>query len=250
MKISISIPSYNRSEIVFQNIQKIINNKKVDEIIVNDDFSDENIFLELKRKIESLKSEKIKIFRNTKNLGAFLNKIESIKKSSNDWVILLDSDNSINDDYFENIPENLNNKCIYMPSHAMCDSENLNYKTLPELNNFVYKKDFFNLIFNENIKYQCLLNTGNYLINKNKYLETIQSEYNILNPYASDVIYFLYLWFKNNENSCFYLVENMTYNHYLHSNNIEEGSFYVKNSIKSQEFINFLKNEIKNNYGN
>ena len=39
------------------------------------------------------KQRKIKLYQNTNNLGCYHNKLKSISYCSNDWAILLDSDN-------------------------------------------------------------------------------------------------------------------------------------------------------------
>jgi glycosyltransferase involved in cell wall biosynthesis len=43
--------------------------------------------------IKKLNTNKIKVFRNKTNQGAFRNKYETVSKCSNEWIYLLDSDN-------------------------------------------------------------------------------------------------------------------------------------------------------------
>ena len=56
--ISIVIPSFNRSEILRETIESILNQARVNQIIVVDDFSDEPY-----SKLEYLKNKKIKIIK-------------------------------------------------------------------------------------------------------------------------------------------------------------------------------------------
>lgn len=84
-----------------------------------------------------------------------------------------------------------------------------------------------------------LLNTGNYFFNKNMYINCIKNENNLIDSYAADVYYLIFLWFKYNKLSRLKVVKNMKYIHRLHNNmELEEGSHYVKNSYNSEKVVN------------
>jgi len=127
--ITLAIPNYNRSELVIESFTHVINDHRINEIIILDDFSDIKIYNDLNSKIQNINNPKIKLYRNDSNLGAFLNKKKSVILSNNDWIILLDSDNIINTDYIDTIIDKNDTKTIYSPSHAICSSSTLNYKS-------------------------------------------------------------------------------------------------------------------------
>lgn len=83
-KISVGIPHYNRSSLLVECLNNILEDDRIGEIVINDDFSPEEDFhkvLELK-----YESDKIKVFRNSSNLGAYKNKLETIKNCTLDWI--------------------------------------------------------------------------------------------------------------------------------------------------------------------
>ena len=90
MKISIIVPTYNRLE----HLKKLINSVIVQsytnwELIIVDDFSQDNTISELKE----LQSDKVKIFeRSSKVKGACSCRNEGLIKSEGELIIFLDSD--------------------------------------------------------------------------------------------------------------------------------------------------------------
>ena len=234
-KITLAVPNYNRCNFVVESFIQVLNQGLIDEIVINDDGSDENIFLSLKKEIQYLNSDKIKLYRNPENLGAFLNKLETVKKATNDWVILLDSDNKISIDYLLSIPKELDETCIYLPNRGVCSSDLLNYDIF--LGKNITKEDYLNMYLSEEPRTQCLLNSGNYFFNKHSYIKSVESESEILNSYAADVYYLIYLWMKNIEGANMLVVKNMNYTHHLHNSGTEQGSHYQKYARESADFI-------------
>ena len=107
--ITICITTFNRCERTIKSFISVADDPRVSEIVICDDCSEDLIFKKLKHKIKTINNAKIKLFRNKENKGAFLNKVESIKKCSNDWVALIDSDNEIDKSYIDNLPEKKDN---------------------------------------------------------------------------------------------------------------------------------------------
>jgi hypothetical protein len=242
--ITLAIPTYNRLEMVFESFSNVISSEHITEICIVDDCSDLGIFTRLENQINDLKItnadfQKINIYRNDSNLGSFLNKLECVKKSKNEWIILLDSDNIINMDYV-NIVSNLNKKNrIYAPSHAICNSEQLNYTCYS--GKIIDKIEYKNILTNnnDNTKWDCIFNTGNYFFNRESYLKAIEIEGGLINSLASDAYYLVYLWFNNLENPEFEIVENLKYLHRLHDN-----SHYIKTN-NSGSVLNGIVNYVK-----
>lgn len=241
--LSLCIPTYNRSQFVIESFEKIIHDDLITEVIIVDDNSDNSIFEKLQNLIDELKNPKIKIFRNNENKKAFLNKLECVRRSENDWIILLDSDNILTQDYIDSIPKELDKKTFYLPSHAICDSPFLNYKKFS--NKSIDKVEYKILSQSDDVNVQCMLNTGNYLVNKSTYISSIEMEENLLDCYALDPFYQIFLGFKNLDNFKLKVVDNMSYYHRLHTGNSDEsGSYYIQNSVNSNMFSSYLKSKI------
>ena len=242
--ITLAITNYNRSNLTIESFERVINNPLISEIVIVDDKSTESIFQDLTEKIKNINNSKIKLFRNSENIKAFSNKIESVKKSSNEWVIVFDSDNILTEDYLYSIPQKLESNFYYLPSHAMCASNYLDYNKFA--NTVIDKNDFKNLVSSEDIITHCLLNTGNCLVNRNTFLEAINCEPYLLNCYAADCVYLIYLAFKNTRDFKLKVVDNMKYYHRINSKNYgnEQTSYYEENSIQSEKFVSYLKNHL------
>ena len=239
--ITLSIPTYNRIDFLFESFSNVISSEVISEVCIVDDFSDIQVYNEVYNRIEKIKIDnkyfnKIKIHRNEKNLGSFLNKLECVKKSSNDWIILLDSDNIINLDYVDIVSKLADEKKIYAPSHAICDSQLLNYTN--HSGKIINKDEYKNILKGTDIVWDCIFNTGNYFFNRKNYLKCIEEEESIENSFASDAYYLIYLWFKNLDDSKFEIVKDLKYIHRLHND-----SHYIKTS-GSFNFLNRIKSRV------
>jgi len=217
-KISVAIPHYNNSHYILDTLNPLITDERISEIIICDDKSKD--LEKLKYILNELKCNKIKLYENKTNLGCYHNKINAISKCTNEWAILLDSDNIY---YKKSIDviytiKNWDPNIIYAPSNAITfpgnPSKNLNYE---KYNNIKITKEIFLKNFN-NINFQCLINTCNYFVNVKKYyncMKDIQYTYkrDIIDSLDSAVLFTD--WLKNNNN--FLIVKNLNYNHRLHT---------------------------------
>lgn len=88
--ITLAIPFYNTSKYFLDCIKYAIDDDFVSEIVVNDDCSMPQEYNNLLTLIEG--KDKIKVYQNKHNLGAFRNKYITVKKCNNDWIYLLDRD--------------------------------------------------------------------------------------------------------------------------------------------------------------
>ena len=168
MNITLCIPTYNRNEMVINSFSEIIDDKRINEIVIMDDCSDIEIYNSMCLNLKKLNDGRIKVYRNDINKRAFMNKLSSVEKSTNDWIILLDSDNKLTKNYIDSIPNNLEDNVFYIPSHAICDSPYLNYQK--------HSDKFFDINDYKKISHsdEIMLNTGNYLFNKKTYIESIR----------------------------------------------------------------------------
>jgi glycosyltransferase involved in cell wall biosynthesis len=219
--ISLAVTIYNRSTI--DSFIKVLNNKLISEIVIVDDFSNPQVFLELKLLVKGIK--KVKLYRNNRNLGPLLNKREAISKCTNDWVILLDSDNIIDNSYIDKVAGiDKQEDVLYSPQILYVSEEMVKSRW-----NY---KDFTGLIIDENnVKdylskkdFTTLLNTGNYFINRNRYLSVMDQRINETLG-INDALYFAYLWlYAGNK---IMVVSDLGYVH-----NVNPDSWYINNYHK------------------
>lgn len=244
---SLCIPTLDRYEgFLKNNLIHYINNNLVDEIIITDENG--NDVDKIKKYFPNI--SKLVLIKNEKKLGPFLNKLKACKIAKNEWIVLIDSDNFADINYFEIAKKYIedivkeNKNIILAPSKAM---PNFDYS---HLSGFIYNKNTFkdNLI-NENkfIKQHnspstTLMNTGNYVINK--YLINnldITNEINNIELSSScDVIYFNTLLFEQLDLNL-HVVNNLEYNHVVHN-----GSIYIQTSYQYRNFADIIHKRYNN----
>jgi glycosyltransferase involved in cell wall biosynthesis len=216
--ITVAIPYYNSEKYINDALEILISSDFVSEIIIHDDCSN--------NQIES-KHPKIKIYRNETNVGAFKNKYLAVSKSTNEWVYLLDSDNYFFDNSLE-VVKNINTQRgkYYSPSQLHLVDDGLD----PKLDGKIIKYDFGSvdsidannakeLLKSEFWEEFCwLINTGNFFVHRDDYIESMKNVYEDLNyPYfEADAIVFCYNWLKKGNG--IEIIQNLWYNHRLRGN--------------------------------
>jgi len=237
-KISLAIPFYNSSKYVFDALKYCINDEMVSEIIFNDDCSKESEYHNLLHIVSELKNEKIKVYKNSSNVGAFRNKYKVVEKCTNEWIYLLDCDNYFFQNSLDNIRNiNLNSNICYLPSSLhLSDGEIVEYQFKDEFIGIKESKEYLK----DNVRYiDWILNMGNFLVHKKRYLSSIQSAYEdtSLTHLHADVFAFSYYWFIFGGK--YKLIKNFSYNHRLRSD-----SYWHLCENKSQESVDYYTNKI------
>lgn len=236
--ISLCIPTKNRWNFLKVNIPNYLENPFIDEIVICDENGDDAKLIN-----ETYKdNEKIKVYSNDKILGAFLNKRKVVSLAKNDFVCLMDSDNFAPLSYFEAwntyIQTNgLKENIVYCPSRTIPqpNHQGFDYRSIIGSYNFEdCKKNFNNVTFN------TMLNTGNYIFSKKLYMESKPDESHqglVSSCKALDVLFQNYLLFTKG-NGVITIVPDMEYNHIVH-----DGSYYMEThkEIDSNKFYNLFK---------
>jgi len=238
MGYSLVITTHNRTDFVIDAFSKVLNNEMIDEIVIVDDFSNKDTYIELWNLVHNLNSGKIWVFRNTKNLGPMLNKYAAVKKSSNEWCVLLDSDNIIDNDYIEKI------KVLEKKSDILYCPEILWGDVNREKVAWNYSK-FRGLSIDKNngTKYiddglfTAWLNTGNYFFNRQAYLDVIDRNKLDSKLMFNDAIYFSYLWLLCGNKM--EIVPNLEYVHRVH-----KGSWYKNNRKACIDVTRIIKERL------
>lgn len=217
-KISLAIPHYNNTEFIREALDPALNDERIGEIIICDDKSKDIDTLE--QILTTLNNPKIKLYKNQTNLGCYHNKIETVSKCSNQWAILLDSDNIISKEFIDRlyeIPE-WNTATIYAPSVAETfpiePSDLLNYRAFT--NTHITPDVYINHALT-NLNFICLINNCNYFLPTQEYIKCMSQytyERATIDSLDSNVLFTDWLY----NNNTVYIVDNLKYKHRVHPN--------------------------------
>jgi len=233
--ISLAIANFNRHDMVLESFIRVMENDLVGEIIILDDYSDIEIYAKLWNIINGLNTNKVFLLRNAENKGAFFNKYEAVKRCTGDWVILLDCDNIIDNDYIDKVVA-LDKKVdtMYCPEVLFSlnkEREQWNYSEFNKLtidkNN---AKDYI-----DNKMFGTWMNTGNFFFNKQEYIDVVELSKIDKQLYMLDSFYMNYLWLAKSNKMV--VVPELCYEHRIH-----DGSYYLKNK---KRFVYIHKELVK-----
>lgn len=202
MVVTLAITVYNRWELLLESFAQVIDDPRIDEVLICDDHSKDEYWNKIKE-LPKL-NDKIKVVRQLENRNMSRNKRDAIFNSKNEWVIIFDSDNVIGKDYLDAIPETLDDNTIYLPCFARPTFDFRKYSGLviqKEYAAFEISDDTFNM----------MLNCCNYLVPRDKYLLAFEEDATVK---ASDTITFAYNWLKKGNK--FNVVSGMEYAHRIH----------------------------------
>ena len=157
MNISLAFTTYKSDQYIINQLNRDFFSQSggwIDEIIIRDDFSDDY------EKLKKFENDRTKIFRNDSNIGPLLSRPKLVENCKNDWVLLMDSDNYLNQECL-NVLKNIELKddTIYCPCFAM---PRFNFPTVTgKTLTLMDIKPLFPAL-----EVQIFLNTGNYLVPK------------------------------------------------------------------------------------
>ncbi len=214
MSVTAAFTNFNRTELLFEAIDPFLNDDRINEIVISDDHSEDAIYNTIVWKYNGI--EKVKIFRNETNLDCYRNKRMSVKRSTSDWVLILDSDNIFSRTFIDNLfaHKPWDYSTVYAPEFA---EPHFNFTALAGT-----------LLSSDNIAQfvdigSCttMLNAMNYFVNREEFLRLWDGS---IDPVTSDSLYHNYKWLKGGNN--IYVVPGLRYSHRIH-----EGSHY-RNNVK------------------
>jgi glycosyltransferase involved in cell wall biosynthesis len=215
--ISICIPTHERYELLLESFDKVLKDDRVGEIVIVDDFSSEENYNDVRNAVKWM--PKVKLYRNDKNLDCYRNKHEAISKATNEYCIILDSDNVIDKAFIDKIyQQEWEPETILAPDWAMptFDYTEFSGLTVTRQNVADYmKKKFFT----------TCLNCMNYFVNRDKYMEVWDGS---VDPVTADSIFQNYNWLKSGYK--IKIVEGLRYFHRIHN-----GSQYQNNNQRTEK---------------
>lgn len=231
MKLTLAITVYNRYEMLLESFANVIDDSRIDEILIMDDASEPEYW----NKIKDLPkfNPKIKVIRQAQNRGMSVNKRDAVFNSSNEWVILFDSDNVIGKDYLDAIQRNIIAYGVIPWTWILCPSfakPNFNYYNFKQKS--IGRSNCSDVIKTE--MGNCLFNTCNYVINKEWYL-TVFEENDTVG--SADTIWFNYCALKRG--GTFYVVPGMHYEHRVHpgSGFLQDADYNMKKAEEIKQLI-------------
>lgn len=246
MEISLCIPHYNNSNFLRECLSFPVSEKRITEIIISDDSSED--LEEVKKILKELNSPKIKLIENPKRLGVYLNKIKSLKECKNKWAILFDSDNYLDKNYIDSIfSVEWDEKKIISPSKILKIDDYSNsigdYFDYRIFCGEIHSDNFHEKRSENPVIFETMLNTCNYFVPVSSYIECSEKNsinYDTMKISSLDSLTLFTDWIK--ENNSVLILEGLSYNHRVHKD-----STYIKNSekINLREWIDSCLTKIK-----
>jgi len=218
--ISICITSYNRTDLLYESFRQVLNDERISEIVIVDDCSNPVVWAEINQKLGGI--DKIKLFRNEKNLGCYRNKREAVSKASNEFVILIDSDNSIGIDYINAVDAH-----PFMPNTILQPVFARPHFDLTKFSSqHITKQNVY--YFASDPMFTLALNAMNYFVNRDEYLRVWED---CPEPWTSDSILQNYNWLK--AGNSIYFCPGLEYLHKVNDYGKEEKSHYQTNNKRT-----------------
>lgn len=228
--LSLAITTMNRFEMTVESFAQVIDDSRIDDIVILDDCSTDNSFAKL---VEHFKgNEKVRVIRQAQNRGMSLNKRDAIAHCRNKYVVIFDSDNVIDANYLDALyksPEFDGNVAnfIFCPDLAKPDFD---YRTFS--GNTIRKREAVQFIKND--RFNMLMNTANYVVHRGWYLMTYRYNPDHL---ASDTIWHNYNHLH--DGGAFYVVPGMEYFHRVHEGSgfLQDVDYNMKKSAEVRKLI-------------
>lgn len=222
--ITLAITTYRRDSLLFESFKQVVNDERISEVVIVDDCSP----APFKQTIEAFCQSypKIKLHFNKKNLGCYKNKAEAVRRATNEWVYLLDSDNILTPDaidklYSYNVDYGWKKNEILAPDFAwpIFDYRDFSGETFTRQNiaKHVHRKRF-----------DCLINTANYFFNRDEYLRLHDPH---IEPWTADTILTNYNWLKAGNQ--IHVLRGLQYFHRTDDFKGQEVSHFVTNNRKT-----------------
>jgi glycosyltransferase involved in cell wall biosynthesis len=205
MQFSLCLTNYNRFELLIESFEQVLDHPLISEVVISDDCSAYDYFDPVAAYCGG--KDKIKLRRNLTNLGMSLNKKRAIEIAKEKYAILFDSDNILTPAYLEALLKwgTFLPNVINVPDFADPDFD---YR---QFSNMLIGAGNVKEFLGKSPMATCLLNTCNYVVHRERYLEVFQQNDKMK---ATDTVWFNYLWLKNS--GFFYVVPWMRYFHRVH----------------------------------
>ncbi|HRJ72964.1 MAG TPA: glycosyltransferase family A protein [Terrimicrobiaceae bacterium] len=226
-KISVAIPHHNRGRLIHRPLRNLLSDGRISEILIVDDASDPGEYEALLANVRELdRGRKVRVIRHEENLGAMGNKLECVKHASTEWLILLDSDNTI----FQNYLDAVYRLPAWDPGVLYCPGWAFPYFSFkPLIGEHLDFARCAELCRDATLRKIYIINDGNYFLNRAAYLENL-GRLAALRHDVADVMVANYLWLSNGLR-----LEVLRNAHYFHR--IDASSFWMRTQEESRKRV-------------
>ena len=137
---SLCIPTMNRyDDFLAKNLPNYIKNEYINEIIITDE--DGNDIDKIMSTFPN--NEKLNLIKNETKLGPFLNKHKACSFAKNEWIVLMDSDNFADDNYFITVKNYIETVIGDQKNITLAPCKAMPNFDFSNLSGFIYKKGCF-----------------------------------------------------------------------------------------------------------
>ena len=257
MNLSIAIPTFNSSKYLLELLNQVKKINKVNEIVIQDDASDENDYHQIIEIVENFKRSnniEIELNRNEFNLGGFKNKYLTVENCKNDIVYQIDSDNIISNSTIKYLNKKnfnkLNKNHLYVPGYIYVFKNNYQFTKLKKSSHTKLTDNKLEINFEdikENIQKNIItpktidwvLQIGNWLFNKSSYLEKLYQGFQSEKyPLEACSIAGAYFWLVNDGSL---IIDNKLRHHHR----LRGDSYYMIEKENAPKSVNFFLEKFK-----
>jgi glycosyltransferase involved in cell wall biosynthesis len=214
--VTLALTHFNRFAFLLEAVAQVINDPRIDEIVISDDASTDGSYRLLTEHF--LPFPKVKLFRNERNVDCYANKRQAVGRATGEWVILFDSDNVLPVTYLDALfklapwaPQT-----AYLPVWAM---PSFDYRAFSGLT--VDRRTIGQHL--NKTSFLTALNTANFFVNRAECLRLWNGS---IDPNTNDSLFQNYNWLKGGNK--LYFVPGLQYQHRVH-----DGSHFKQNNSKS-----------------
>ena len=229
--LSLCLTNHNRDKMLIESFQQVLDDDRVSEIVVVDDFSDDRFYDKVKDLTNGM--DKVKLFRNRKNLGCYKNKREAIAQAQNEFVIIFDSDNIMTKEYIDKVYEReWDENIIFAPDYIV----SFNYRNFSDRD---ITKNTVRKMTHE-AGFDCLINTMNYFVHRDNYLAVWDGS---IEPWTADTLYQNFRWIESGRT--IHVLKGLEYDHRIKHEVRQEGSHYMQHHRKTGNLFNTIIDKLR-----
>ena len=240
MKISIITPYYRGLKTIFKTIDSVFASAKnieeinIEYIVIIDSMDDSDIAQE---KIYNKYNNRIKIIVNEKNLGVAKSRNKALKVANFDYILFLDQDDTIENNYFENMKIGFSKNADIIVGNAYV----VNAKNNKKVKMYTIKPD---LSFNSFLKGNKILSPGQVMFSKKiKSLDNMYIGCSEKYKGADDWAAYLNIFTNYDDINVCYISEPI-FNYVLHENNYSKN--WKELNLSAVETAKFFECNVNN----
>src|SRR5882672_11254545 len=116
--LALCITHLNRFDMLKECLAQVLDDPRVEEIVIQDDYSEMACWMQTEEYFSQF--PKVRLFRNTHNVGVYQNKARAIRNATKPWCILFDSDNGMEKNYLDRLEQLMpwDRELSYLPDFA------------------------------------------------------------------------------------------------------------------------------------